>query len=240
MNCDEAKEMLAGYADGELSPVENDAIAVHLEQCGRCRQAVHDQQRVQYVLAQYDPPLVSEAVWEEVGRQLRAELVGDAEPTELKTLPPTQDTDPTPAVELPPEPEPESPTVKALDEALGDLPAAPAGRPAREVPAPGPAGPAARRPAAAMTVQRRRRAGPILMGWTAHLAGLAAAAAIILLSLAALLLDRAPPLEPAALARAADVDIMELECDPTCNVVLHTGDVDGVMAIWLEPEDPNG
>jgi len=253
MNCDEAREMLAGYADGELSPVENDAIAAHLEQCGRCRQTVHDQQRVQVVLTQYDPPPVPDAVWDEIGRQLRAELVGDAEPAQLKTLPPIQDNEPTPAAGPPleteseaegepGEPEPEAPAIQTLEAALGEADTTPAPRVAREVPAPGPgsAGQAGRRPATVMSLQRPRQGAHDRMGWTAHLVGLAAAAAIILLSLAAILLDRAPPLTAEALARPDDVDIIEMEADPSCNVVLHTADMEGAMAIWLEPEDPNG
>jgi hypothetical protein len=31
-----------------------------------------------------------------------------------------------------------------------------------------------------------------------------------------------------------------MEVDPTCSVVLHSGAADDVMAIWVEPEDPDG
>jgi len=231
MNCDEAREMLAGYADGELSPVENDALAAHLEQCGRCRQIVHDQQRVQHVFDQYPVPPVSEEQWDAIGKRLRAELEGKAEPIDLKTRPRTETLEPAPepetATEIPAEPK--EPT--------------PPPRPAREVPAPGPGREraATRQPAPTLIIHERRpRRSPNLARWVAHVFGAAAAAAVILLGLAAIWRDRAPPLEPGSLARQGDVDIIEMECDPTCNIILQTGDVDGVMAIWVEPEEPSG
>jgi hypothetical protein len=241
MNCDEAREMLAGYADGELSHVENDAIAVHLEQCGRCRQIVHDQQRIQHVFDQYPVPAVADADWDEIGKRLRTELEGQGERVALKTQPRIEDLEPTPAEPLVAL---RRPPADQKPEAAEAEPASPPARPAREVPSPGP-GPdrqAGRRPAPTMIVHRpgRGRARPGLRRWTAHLAGMAAAAAIILLSLAALWLDRGPPIEPEALARQGDVDILEFEYDADCCIVLRTGDANEVMAIWVEPEEPNG
>ena len=235
MNCDEAREMLAGYADGELSPVENEALAAHLQACGRCRQIVHDQQRVQHVFDQYPVPPVSDEQWDTIGKRLRAELASEGEPVALKTQPRVEGLEP-------PAPEPEAPVEPEEAEAPQEEPPPPA-RPAREVPAPGP-GPersGIRHPALTMIVHKGRpRAGPSPVRWAAHLVGLAAAAGVILLGLATIWLDRAPPLEPSALARQGDVEIIELECDPTCSIVLQTGDVNDVMAIWVEPEDSDG
>lgn len=76
MTCNEARTMLAGLADDELTPVEREAVAVHLERCGRCRQRVLDQQRVQHVLESYTPPEVPEERWDAIGKRLRAELQG--------------------------------------------------------------------------------------------------------------------------------------------------------------------
>jgi len=229
MNCDEAKQMLAGYADGELSTLENDALAAHLEQCGRCRQIVHDQQRVQHVLDQYEPPPVTDEQWDAIGQRLRAELEGSQAPADLKTQPRVDDLEPTPeaaaavAVEEPPPPPP---------------------RPAREVPQPGSRieRQVIRRPAPTRIVDRarpRHRAAPLR--WVAHVAGAAAAAAVVMLGLAALWLNRAPPLEPSALARQDDVDIMGLQMlDEHHNLVLFAGEPGDVAAIWVEPQEPNG
>ncbi len=237
MNCDEAREMLAGYADGELSPVENDALATHLQACGRCRQIVHDQQRVQHVLDQYPVPAVSDDEWNTIGKTLRADLASEGQGVALKTEPRTD------VLEgIAPEPEPEAAPEPVETEA--EAPAAPVPpppRPAREVPAPG-AGPdrsGVRQPAPTLIVHRgRSRGGPSPVRWVAHAVGLAAAAAVILLGLAHIWLDRAPPLEPAALARPGDVEILEMEVHPTCSVVLLTGDPGDAMAIWVEPEEP--
>jgi hypothetical protein len=245
MNCDEAREMLAGYADGELSPVENDALAAHLHECGRCRQIVHDQQRVQHVFDQYPVPAVSDEDWDTIGKALRTELVGEGEGVALKTEPRTdvlEAVTPEPQPVVPVEPAETEAEAEAEPEAEAPPPPAPP-RPAREVPAPGP-GPeraTGRQPAPTLIVHRgRTRGGPSPLRWAAHVVGLAAAAAVILLGLAGIWLDRAPPLEPSALARTGDVEILEMEVDPACSVVLHSGATDDVMAIWVEPEDPDG
>ncbi|MGB2613914.1 MAG: zf-HC2 domain-containing protein, partial [Phycisphaerae bacterium] len=61
--------MLAGYADGELSAVEREAIRLHLDRCGRCRALVADQQRVQRVLDSYVPPAVPPERWTAMRRR---------------------------------------------------------------------------------------------------------------------------------------------------------------------------
>ncbi len=222
--------MLAGYADGELSPVEHEAIAAHLETCGRCRQTVLDQQRIQHVFAQCPVPEVSEDEWNAMAQRLRAELEGKAEPVVLKTRPMLEDLQPTP----PPAP---AVTEEPAQEAA-EAPSAPSPAPAPEQPPP----PAPERPPAPTRIlgaprPRRRRAR---WRWVAHVVGAAAAAAVVLLSISTHWLDRAPPLEPESLARQDDVDIIELECDPGCSVVLQTGEAHDVFAVWVEPEEPNG
>ncbi|MBL7140489.1 MAG: zf-HC2 domain-containing protein [Planctomycetes bacterium] len=230
MNCDEAKQMLAGYADGELSPLENDALAAHLEQCGRCRQIVHDQQRVQHVLDQYEPPPVADDQWDAIAQSLRTELAGSEAQTELKTRPRIADLEPTP----------EAAVAVAVEEPVPPPPP----RPAREVPQPGSRieRQVIRGPAPTRIVDRTRpRHRPAPFRWMAHLVGAAAAAAVVLLGLAALWLNRAPPLEPSALARQDDVDIMELRMlDEHHNLVFFAGEADDVAAIWVEPDEPSG
>ncbi|HUU11775.1 MAG TPA: zf-HC2 domain-containing protein [Phycisphaerae bacterium] len=227
MTCDDAKPMLAGYADGELSALENDAIAAHLAQCGRCRQIIRDQQRIQHVLDSHQPPAVDDARWNEIGKRLRAELEGQGEPIQLKTRSRIEGLDPTPEAQAPLAP---------------DEPSAPA-RPAREVPAPTarPRAMPAARQAPAMTVIRvRPRRGRAPFRWVAHLVGAVAAALIIGLGLATLW-TRTPPLDAGALARQDDVAIMGLEMlDPDHNLVLLGGDAGDVAAIWVEPDKSSG
>ena len=227
MDCNEARLMLAGYADGELSALENEALAAHLEQCGRCRQIVHDQQRVQHVLDSYDPSPVEENDWSGIGTALKAELEGKGEPVQLKTRPRIEGLDPTPEAQPPIAPEPPPPPAPIV----------------REVPAPAarPRGAAAAARAPAMTlIKVRPHKARQPLRWMAHVAGAAAAALVIALGMATLWTRAAPPLAPNTLARQDDVAIMELETDADYSVILYTGDTDDVVAIWVEPDEPNG
>jgi hypothetical protein len=94
--CEDIRPILGAYADGQLSPVENDAVVVHLEECGRCRQIVRDQQQVQHVLDSWAVPAISGAEWTEMGKRLRAEFEGAGESRVLKTRPHTEALEPTP------------------------------------------------------------------------------------------------------------------------------------------------
>jgi len=230
MDCDEAKTMLAGYADRELSSLENEGLAAHLEQCGRCRQVVLDQQRIQHVLDSYEMPPVEEKDWSGIGKALKAELEGKGEPVALKTRPRIEGLDPTPEV-LPP--------VAAEEE----TPPAAARAPASEAPAPAARAPGAGAAPRAPTVIPFR-ARPVRsrqpFRWVAHVAGAAAALLVIALGLAALWTQAAPPLAPNTLARQGDVAIMELETDADYSVILYSGDTDEVVAIWVEPEGSSG
>ena len=94
--CEDIRPLLGAYADAQLDALETDAVVVHLEQCGRCRQTVRDQQQVQHVLDSWAPPAVEAAEWTEMGRRLRAELEGRGDPLVLKTRPRTEFLEPTP------------------------------------------------------------------------------------------------------------------------------------------------
>jgi len=226
MNCDEVKPMLGGYADGQLSPIETDAVASHLEACGRCRQIVRDQQRVQHVLGAYRPPAVPDQRWNEMGKRLRAELDGTGEPIVLKTRARTETLDPTPQPQM----------------AVGRDEKPAAARSARPAPAPSPR-PRAPRPAGAppsLTVMqvRARRGRHAPFGWVAHVVGALAAALVILFGLAAVWQDRALPLGPSTLARQDDVAIMEMQMtDPDYSVVVFAGDATDGAAVWVVPSE---
>jgi len=230
MDCDEAKTMLAAYADGELSSLENEAVAAHLEQCGRCRQIVHDQKRIQHVLDSYEMPPVEEKDWSGIGKTLKAELEGKGEPMALKTRPRIEGLDPTP--------EPLPPGAAEVD-----TPPAAAPPPAGEVPVPAarpPGAGAAPRAPTVIPFRARPAQARQPFRWVAHMAGAAAAALVIALGLATLWTQAAPPLVPHTLARQGDVAIMELETDGDYSVILFTGDTDEVVAIWVEPDESNG
>ena len=97
MDCDDIKPMLAGYADGQLSPLETVTVEQHIDACGRCRQVIHDQQRIQHVLKSFAPPPVEPDQWNAIAKALRRELEGKEEPVVLKTRPRVDTLDPTPA-----------------------------------------------------------------------------------------------------------------------------------------------
>jgi len=172
LTCGHAKTMLAGYADGALSATEREAVEIHLERCGRCRQLVLDQQRVQRVLGSYGPPRTSEEDWEAVGERLRAELEGTGLRAVLKTRPRIEA-----LAEKPPrETEPETPTsapvptTPAATEKAAGSQAAVRLRPLR---------PEAVRGGRSFGGARRRPR----FGWVAHVIGLLAAAAAVALGL---------------------------------------------------------
>ena len=224
MNCDEARTMLAAYADGELSSLENEAVIAHLARCGRCRQTVRDQQQVQHVLDSYPPPPVDNDAWNDMARRLRSELAGKGEPLQLKTRPRIEGLEPTPLV----------PPTLAGEEAPRPV------RTVREVPAPtvrtrAAAGPV---PTSVMTTLGARSRGVRSpFGWVAHLAGAAAAAAVVALGLASLWTHAPPPLEPGALARQGDVTILAIETDANYSIILRAGDTSDIVTLRVEPEE---
>ncbi len=88
--------MLAGFADEELTTLEAAIVEQHVATCGRCRQIVHDQERVKHVLASCEPPAVEEARWKPIAETLRAELAGTGDPVVLETKPHVEGLEPTP------------------------------------------------------------------------------------------------------------------------------------------------
>jgi anti-sigma factor RsiW len=219
MNCEEIKMLLAGYADGELSPIEKDAVASHVEQCGRCRQTVLDQQRVHHVLEAYQPPAVSEDAWNDIARRLKTEMTGKSDPAVLKTRARVEGLDPTPASQL---------ALRADELKASGRDVAPRLRMTTSISA---------GPTLAVLVARPRKGRPGY-GWVAHAIGALAACLVIGLGLAAMWRDSGPPLEPGSLARQSDVVIMEVQLmDQSYGVALNTGDSDDVVTMWLVPKE---
>ena len=244
--CDEVKPMLGAFADKQLSPLEADAVAIHLEQCGRCRQAVREQQRVQHVLNSFQPPPVAESQWDQIGKRLRAELEGKAAPAKLKTRTRIESLEPTPmsvpslrsdelATPFQRSPEPPRPVIR--------MPSTSARPPAMTV----------------LKVRPQRRRGRF--AWAAHVVGAAAATIIITLGMVPAYLNPEPaampgapvaatavakaapmaPTGPIALAGPEDVSIMDVEMTvPGYNLIVSGGDADDVAAVLVVPSKGNG
>jgi anti-sigma factor RsiW len=243
MECDEIRPMLAGYADGQLTPLEHITVERHVEGCGRCRQLVRDQEQVRHVMGSYVPPAVPAERWNALGKVLRAELAGEGEPRVLRTRPRIDTLDPTP-LELPAE-RPAGPGAREFPEPgtgpLADLPRS-AVPPPRLPEAPPVPRVFQRRPPSISVVRvaarRARRRG----GWAAHIAG--ALAAALVLGLAYLgTLRQTPelPIDLAALARQSDVEIHEIQTmDRRYDVVYWAGPPGDVAAVWVVPIEDEG
>jgi len=52
MNCNETKEIIHGYLDGEVDPVRSMAIEQHLKDCPACAAAHREQQSLRTAIAQ--------------------------------------------------------------------------------------------------------------------------------------------------------------------------------------------
>jgi anti-sigma factor RsiW len=232
-NCEEVRPLLGAYADAQLGPLESDAVVVHLEQCGRCRQIVRDQQQVQHVLDSWQPPAVSNQAWAEMGKRLRTELEGKAAPQVLKTRSHTDALESTPA---------STPTLR-LDEARRtpsrntDL-ARPEPRRWSAKPTPAPAA----APVISVVRVRPKRPAPRFT-WVAHLAGAAAAVLVLFFALTSNWTETAKPPAtplpvtfsgPIALAQPGDVTILDVQTlDPDYNVVVDTGDASEAATVWV-------
>ncbi len=250
MDCEDVRYQLAGYADGELSPVEAEAVEAHIKGCGRCRQAVHDQQRVQHVLASFAPPPVEDNRWAAMGKVLKAELEGEGEPVVLKTRPHVESLDPTPPEE-PAEPTPASaPTLEVLEPGSAELESllkrkkrateeeveetpTPEPKPAPRV--------AQRRPPAisVLTVTPRRRRARQPLAWVAHAFGALAAMLIVALGVLTIFFPPEPkPLQAESLARQRDVQIHGIEMNADYDLVLYAAGPDDVASVWVTPAEP--
>ena len=235
ITCDDLRPMLAGYVDGQLSALEAEAVAAHLQQCGRCRQIVRDQQQAQYVLDADRPAAVPDERWADIGKRLRTELEGTGDRLVLKTrcrietlsAPTLPTEEPRPPARPP---EPPSPIRSPEPFRAGTIQPS---QPERLLRRSRLLRPRAARPAA------RLRLGKARFAWAAHAIGALAAAIAIAIGLAPLLLQPSTAtqaIEPGALARADDVTIMDIQTmDPHYNVVLYAGDAADVAAVWVVP-----
>jgi len=213
MDCDELKALLAACADGELAPMERETVQSHVAECGRCRQDLENQRRVQHVLDAVEIPPVESGRWNAVAKVLRRELEGKVAPVELKTRP----------------------RVEGLDESPAE-PAAPEREPGSEAAAP--------RPVPAVLTMPRGRPRPRRprAWWVAHAVGALAAAAILVVGLSTFFAPAGgPPIEPASIARRADVEIHGIDVvDPDYSVIYSAGDANDVAVIWVVPTASQG
>jgi anti-sigma factor RsiW len=182
LSCSQTRPLLAGFADDELQAVEREAVAAHLETCGRCRQRVLDQQHVQHVLESYTPPPVSERGWATLGRRLRNELEGTGLKAVLKTQARVESLEETPAEDAEDEDE-TTVTAAGLPDSVRP-PIVRTGQRPTALPLPGTAASAAR--------AKRRQ---VRHKWVAHVVGALAASVIVVLGLA-LLWDTGTPTSP--------------------------------------------
>jgi hypothetical protein len=233
-NCEDIRPLLGAYADAQLDALENDAVLVHLQQCGRCRQIVRDQQQVQHVLDSWQPPAVPSDAWADMGRRLRAELENKASPTVLKTRPRTDALEPTPE---------STPALRLveLEEPVRRAAVRPELRKA-----------AAAAPLVTVVRIRPKRSSQRFM-WVAHLVGAAAACLVLFFGLAASWTKTPQQAGPAqvvaplkftgtiALARPSDVTIMDIQTlDPNYNVVVDAGDTADTASVWVVPSREEG
>jgi hypothetical protein len=244
MECDEIKAMLAGYADGQLTPLENVTVEQHITACGRCRQLVRDQEQVQHVLRSYVPPPVPADRWNALGEVLRAELEGQGEPLVLRTRPHIDTLDPTP-LELPAE-RPVGAGARELAEAAAVAPMRASAAPPPRMPEPPPVPRVFQRRPPAISVLRvaPRRARRPSGGWLAHAAGALAAAAVLALAYLGALhqeTQRGLPIDLAAIARQSDVQVHEIQtADRRYDVVYWAGPATDIAAVWVVPVEDEG
>ena len=217
MDCDQVRTMLAGYADGELSAVEREAVELHLGRCGRCRATVAGQRHVRRVLESYAPPAVAPERWSAMRRHLEAELDGREE-TRLVTRPRAEPFDAE-------DEEPFEPGAAAPGQARSAVAHALAGNVTRRF-----RGGLEKRflPRAARRRPRWR--------WVAHAAGVLAAAALVAGAFWTARQATEFEVGPDALATQADVTIHSIQMlDPQYTVVLYAGAPDDLAAVWVEP-----
>ena len=75
MRCDQARELIGAYVDGELSGEDRAAVAGHVETCGGCRLLVGEIKRTSKAIAQLGRELPSAAL----ATRIRSRLAGAAD-----------------------------------------------------------------------------------------------------------------------------------------------------------------
>jgi hypothetical protein len=75
MRCEETRPLLEEYLDGELAPVERDAVAAHVERCAECATESAALEREHAIYATYDRGFEPDAnaAWAAIMRQVDAE-----------------------------------------------------------------------------------------------------------------------------------------------------------------------
>jgi hypothetical protein len=249
--CDDIRPLLGAYADAQLDPLETEAVVVHLEQCGRCRQIVRDQQQVQHVLDSWGPPDVASAEWADMSRRLRAELEGRGDRLVLKTRPRTEFLEPTPS------------SIPSLtDDEVRSAASAAKSQPAAEPLSGKPAGrrwwsktePVVGEPAKAMPTTSVLRVPPqrskSRTSWVAHAVGLAATILVIVVGVSTQQMSVTQPTKPVIvqppvpvatvkpviapirLAQSQDVAILDVQTlDPDYNVIIDAGNASDAVTV---------
>jgi len=87
MECsDELKPLLAGFVDGELTTVEQQAVEEHVAGCAICRELLDEQRAAADAYGQYTIEDVPEAQWGTMWARLEPELPEPAKRVDLESL----------------------------------------------------------------------------------------------------------------------------------------------------------
>lgn len=70
MTCQEARDRLSAFHDGEVSPPERDALAEHVRHCEECRHHLHDLQQLSALAAGIARPVPPPNLWEAIEASL--------------------------------------------------------------------------------------------------------------------------------------------------------------------------
>lgn len=70
--CSDIEPLLSAYFDDELAPEQRDRVALHLEECGECREILAGIEWVEQVAADAEMPPVDEQQWARVWEGIRA------------------------------------------------------------------------------------------------------------------------------------------------------------------------
>jgi len=84
MRCEEARDLLSAYYDGELPPAKADAVAAHAAECLTCAQDLATFRKLSSLTEQLEHPPAPSGVWERLEEQLSAGA-GTTEPMDKPT-----------------------------------------------------------------------------------------------------------------------------------------------------------